>query len=387
MSTQRVMWGALATQCSHIVTEDERTTLLTMELVSYQSLEPAAEGMEVDDWWRKVAEVTIGGERQFEVLGTLALALCTVCPSGSEVERDFSDMEATFADPKCNATGQDLLEAKMTVKGCVKVESSSCARCIDADIRKVDAIANGKEATRKQCTHCHCSFLEVDDDLLAQLRNCDPWHREEIRSKERKSENKKEALVLEEKKQKDKVDAKKDLAREISEMKRRYQDARVKALKEKKDVTKVKVPRKAVPVQKVETDKRKKEKLAFVFAIASPGNNNIDNDDDLNKVEKSKDVNTARNKIPRLSTVSLSNSTSVKKKLEDSTSAKKKLDDSSRAKKKLEDLSRAKKKLEDSTGAKRKLEDSTRVAVKPGQSQSPFQVPSAPKGRKIVSSK
>ena len=58
------------------------------------------------------------------------------------------------------------------------------------------------------------------------------------------------------------------MAREIAEMKRRYQDARVRALKEKQDVTKVKVPnKKVVPVEKVEKDKTKETKLAFLFAI------------------------------------------------------------------------------------------------------------------------
>ena len=56
--------------------------------------EAESEGMEVDLWWAQVAEATLGGEKKFPILSRLALALCTICNSSSEVERDFSDMEA-----------------------------------------------------------------------------------------------------------------------------------------------------------------------------------------------------------------------------------------------------------------------------------------------------
>lgn len=116
---QKNKWFILGKQLNHIIMEDELVRLLTVELPDYQFVEEAeSEGMEVDLWWAQVAEATLGGERKFPILSRLALALCTICNSSSEVERDFSDMEAVYADARANATGQKLLEAKMTVKKC-----------------------------------------------------------------------------------------------------------------------------------------------------------------------------------------------------------------------------------------------------------------------------
>ena len=132
LGQQREKWEYLGQSLDHIVKEEDLARLLTTELPAYQRLEEAEEGKEVDEWWAEVAEVTLGDERQFPILSRfttiitilnltlilyrLALALCTVCNSSSEVERDFSDMEAIYADSHAHATGQELLEAKMMVK-------------------------------------------------------------------------------------------------------------------------------------------------------------------------------------------------------------------------------------------------------------------------------
>ena len=277
---QRVMWSGLASQCNHIVSEEDRTVLLTQELVSYQSLEPAEEDVEVDDWWRKVGEVTIGDEKQFPILSRLALSLCTVCPSGSEAERDFSDMEAIYSDPKSNSTGQDLMQAKMSVKSAVKGQEKYCKRCIEAEKERKEMKARGEDVKRRQCSHCHCGFLDVDDNLLAELRNKQPGKMFKERNKKRLVENKEEETKLSEKKEQKKEEAKKDFEREVSDMKKRFQNARVKALKEKKDVSKVKVPKKNIPIDKVEATKRKEKKLAFIFdsdGARRESNNNVEN--------------------------------------------------------------------------------------------------------------
>ena len=121
--------------------------ILMGELPAYQMLEPCKEGVGVDEWWAEVAEVTIGEERQFPNLSYFALALSTVPNSSSEVERDFSDMEAIFANSKAHGTGQELLEAKMTVKSAMKNEAANCARCIAAmDERKEKTMASCSES-------------------------------------------------------------------------------------------------------------------------------------------------------------------------------------------------------------------------------------------------
>jgi hypothetical protein len=51
---------------------------------------------------------------------------------------------------------------------------------------------------------------------------------------------------------------------EVQEMKKRFLEAKVKAVKLKEDVSKVKAPKKRVAIEKVESDDRKK-KLAFLL--------------------------------------------------------------------------------------------------------------------------
>ena len=74
----------------------------------------------MDEWWADAGDVELGGEKQFPNLSNFALALCTVPNSSSEVKRSFSDMEAIFSNSKAANIGQELLEAKMTVKGSMK---------------------------------------------------------------------------------------------------------------------------------------------------------------------------------------------------------------------------------------------------------------------------
>ena len=52
---------------------------------------------------------------------------------------------------------------------------------------------------------------------------------------------------------------------EVQEMKKRFLEAKVKAVKLKEDVSKVKPPKKRVAIEKVESDDRKKKKLAFLL--------------------------------------------------------------------------------------------------------------------------
>ena len=73
---------------------------------------------------------------------------------------------------------------------------------------------------------------------------------------------------MEENKIKDQADAEKSLMKEVAEMKRRYQESVVKAVKRGEDVKKVKVPKKRIGIEKEAESEmtRKKQKLAFVFA-------------------------------------------------------------------------------------------------------------------------
>ena len=281
---QREKWEYLGQSLDHIVKEEELARLLTSELPAYQRLEEAEEGKEVDEWWAEVAEVTLGDERQFPILSRfttiitilnltlilyrLALALCTVCNSSSEVERDFSDMEAIYADSRAHATGQELLEAKMMVKSTMKAEANNCARCIASkEDRRKSALA-GEKLSVEQCQHCHCSFYRVDDELLAELRNSEPSKKaqksELVKDKESKKvePDSKTVKEIQEVKVKREVLQLKKNVKEKGKVKEKMDKEKLLKDKEKK-VTK-KVAKKRVAIEKVDVTKKKK-RLSFLL--------------------------------------------------------------------------------------------------------------------------
>ena len=289
LGQQREKWEYLGQSLDHIVKDEELARLLTTELPAYQRLEEAEEGKEVDEWWAEVAEVTLGDERQFPILSRfttiitilnltlilyrLALALCTVCNSSSEVERDFSDMEGIYADSHAHATGQELLEAKMMVKSTMKTEANKCARCIASkEDRRKRALA-GEKLTAEQCAHCHCSFYEVDDELLAELRNFEPSKKCEKYEKVKSNKSKKKEPDDQEVKKIQESKMKNEVMRLKQKFKKEKERDKEKKDKEKKDMENPqkdggeKVKKKAkkrVAIEKVDVAKKKK-KLSFLL--------------------------------------------------------------------------------------------------------------------------
>ena len=209
----------------------------------------------------------LGGEKQFPNLSNFALALCTVPNSSSEVERSFSDMEAIFSNSKAANIGQELLEAKMTVKGSMKNQSLNCKRCVASKSeRERKILAGEKVAEVEKCKHCHCTFFKVDDELLAELRDHQPAKRFKERELQVSAENAANIANVRKKEEELKDRNAKILEREVREMKKRFLDARVKAVKQSgvAAAVKVTVPKKRVPIEKEESDNRKKKKLAFL---------------------------------------------------------------------------------------------------------------------------
>ena len=257
----------LATQLSHIVDEEAKNTLLTEELVAYQRVETSAQLCEVDESWASVAEMTLGGEKQFPILSKLALACSTIVASSSEVEQEFSSISDVFANPKVHNLTQELLDAKQVVKSAERAEGRYCARCKEREKERKEKQLKGEKLPRDQCRHCHCSLLQVDDNLLAELRNKQPsktFVEEKERHKEETAEEKKR---LEVNKIKDQAEAELTLKKEVAEMKKRYQESLVRAVKRGEDVKKVKVPKKKIGIEKEAESEmtKKKQKLAFVF--------------------------------------------------------------------------------------------------------------------------
>ena len=175
MATQRKNWDILATQLSHIVDEEAKTALLTEELVAYQRVETAGQLCEVDEWWAMVAEMTLGGEKQFPIITKLALACATMAASSSEVEREFSSISDVFANPKVNNLSQELLDSKQVVKSAERAEARNCARCKEREKERKEKQLRGEKLPKERCKHCHCSLLKVDDNLLKKRRK--GWRR------------------------------------------------------------------------------------------------------------------------------------------------------------------------------------------------------------------
>lgn len=287
LAKQREMWKVLGSQCNHIVSREDLVVLLTQELVAYQSLESAAEEVEADEWWGLVAEVKLGGEEQFPIMSFLALGCCTISPSSSEAERDFSAMSDIFANPKSNATEQELLDAKMVVKSSMKQEQETCARCVASIEERNKKLSKGETVPKRfQISHCHCSLVRIDDDLLADIRSCEPFKKEKKEQEERAKENKAKEKEQVERKAKDDAEEENDLKKEITDMKRKFQDARVRALKNKEDMTEVKVPKKRIAIEKLDETERKKKKLQFVFPKMDGNDNIIRNSEVDDKIPK-----------------------------------------------------------------------------------------------------
>ena len=294
MIKQRERWEYLGESLNHIITEEELVTLLVTELPAFQRLQEAEEGTEVDEWWAEVADVTLGGEKQFPILSRFttlvlitiliyiiirfALGLCTICNSSSEVERNFSDMEAMFADSRVSNMGQDLLEAKMMVKNAVKGESVNCARCIEAkEDRKKRAEAGEKLPTEK-CQHCHCLFYEVDAEFLAELRDSQPSKRYHEKGDKLLKENESKKKELEEAEKMAKREEDVRIMKEVKLVRKSYDQKKKELEKEKlekegdgkkandddgKNVKKAK--KRIIAIEKIDVTKKKKKKLTFLF--------------------------------------------------------------------------------------------------------------------------
>ena len=177
------------------------------------------------------------------------------------MERDFSDMEAMFANSSASNIGQELLEAKMMVNSAMKGEASNCARCIEAqEDRKKRALAGEKLPTEK-CQHCHCKFL-------AELRNFDPAKKDkkkEVKSvKETESKKKKrdEAEKISKEEEAGKI------RKEVNLLRKRYLEQKKSEKKKsdegKEDVVKKKKAKKRIAIEKVDVTKKRKKKLAFL---------------------------------------------------------------------------------------------------------------------------
>ena len=111
----RETWKYLGESFPNIVSEEELNHILVSELPRYAGLEDPEEGISIDEWWARVAEVDISGEKYFEHLTRLALGLCTIYNSSSEAERDISKLNQIFSGDKKSKISQSTVQDRMIV--------------------------------------------------------------------------------------------------------------------------------------------------------------------------------------------------------------------------------------------------------------------------------
>ena len=89
LSKQRAMWTVLGKQLNHIISQDQLVDMLTTELSAFQLLEPADGGVEANEWWAQVAEVTLGGEFNFQSSVDLHLHCVQLCQVDQRLKEIF----------------------------------------------------------------------------------------------------------------------------------------------------------------------------------------------------------------------------------------------------------------------------------------------------------
>ena len=110
-------------------------------------------------------------------LTKLALGLAMVHKSSSEAERDISQLDQIFAGDKKSKINQTTMNAKINVQSSDSGEGKTCSRCIAADKERDDKAARGEVMGRRQVSHCHCSFLNPDEEELADMKSGGPGRR------------------------------------------------------------------------------------------------------------------------------------------------------------------------------------------------------------------
>ena len=183
------------------------------------------ENLSVDEWFAQVASLQVVGEQRLPILTKLALALATFYNSSSEAERDFHKQNLIHSDKKRHAI----------VMSHASQLSKDCERCVAANEQRKQKIQQGEDSKRVQVSHCHCSFLRPNAELLAKLRNAVPSQKYKESMKAKKIEEVARKDTEDVNRQFDKKDGDTDLQREIRLLKRRIQEKALNDIKNAKN--------------------------------------------------------------------------------------------------------------------------------------------------------
>ena len=161
---------------------------------------------------------------------------------------------------------QRKLQSRLQVMSATSLAGKDCKRCIDhMEERKNDA-KEGKKVKRWQVTHCHCSFMVPDVELLTKLKSGEPSKKFHAEMKQEEDEKQEEEL----KQTLDKEASIRDIKREIRLLKKKTSEKNVQTIlensKSKEIGSSQSGGKKRKPIEKIsENEKRKKETpLSFI---------------------------------------------------------------------------------------------------------------------------
>ena len=175
-------------------------------------------------------------EGMYRLVGLLGCSLLTVHGSGSTAERDISLMNCVVGDPSRNRTGQQRLQARLSLKSYNLGLKHACKECQEVRDRKLakseakrDALNNNdsdndddEEDEITDSRHCHCPKFVVTEAMLGSMSGGQPSQRFKAEAKIRKEQLQIE-MVLVTSRQEDAQKVKKEMKTELQRFRRALQ--------------------------------------------------------------------------------------------------------------------------------------------------------------------
>lgn len=198
----RKKWKYLAQKFTNVM-EGTDVDALMRELVKYKMVDDC-EGLEVDEWWAKIADMKEASTEN-ELFPQLSkLALCTLYNSSSEAERDFSSQNFITSNPRKGRMGALKLRSLLQVRSAMGHLSTKCGLCTKAEQLKKEELRKGNKPAPYQVQHCHCQMLELNQDMMKEMRGGLPSQKYHADDKKHVEESEKLEIEREQNRKNDK---------------------------------------------------------------------------------------------------------------------------------------------------------------------------------------
>lgn len=225
-------------------------------------------------------------DNKYLLVSKLALALLTAHNSSSSAERDISQMNSILADPRTRCTKQLRLQTRLKMRSsthnlrlkcedCKQVKLQKWQRKNETDTNETSDEEEEEEEEQEKVIKgeksSHCHLFEVDEELMAKMKNGQPWQRYKDDLKKKRDEEIIEKRIMEPAKKADEEKAKKDTKIELQRLRRKLkEDAHDKSKQAKpKQLTDAETKeareQRRREIQLKRDDKRKEWFLAFAM--------------------------------------------------------------------------------------------------------------------------